>query len=617
MPGDGADVSFLRWVREKGPSFSFRRRDAVTGVVRKSGLRKTGREAMKGSKITVSYGPYGEYVNAVFRRLEANDIVRRIRERDYTLWKPDPDEIENRLGWFDSPRVMLDAVDDITAFAHEIRKEGFTDVLLLGMGGSSLAPEMMARVFGTRAGYPVLAVCDSTDPEAILFHAEKKELTSTLFIVATKSGTTVETISFFKYFYTRLAEQLDAGDVGKHFVAITDRGSALEKLAERYKFRRTFFNDETIGGRYSALSYFGLVPAALVGIDIKKILLLAGKMRDAYDPGGEAPSDADPGMVVGVAMGALAARGVNKITFVTSPDIAPFGAWVEQLIAESTGKEGKGILPVIDEIVGDPSRYGRDRFFVHLSLNGDETRDGMVAALADEGFPVMRCKLGDRYDIGGEFFLWELATAIAGHCLGINPFNQPDVESAKVQAWEAVSAYQETGLLPAEEPTNTFDGIQVYGGRPADSLGGALATVLRGCEKGDYIAVQAYLNPHAGYDSLLEEMRNSILDKCRIATTIAYGPRFLHSTGQLHKGDAGKGRFIQITAEDGRDVPIPDTASEPGSSLTFGILKAAQAMGDRGALKTAGRRVIRCHLTGDVSRGLRILCEAVKRCSVS
>ena len=572
---------------------------------------------MKSSKVTVSYGPYGEYVNAVFRRLEANDIVRRIRERDYTLWKPDPDEIENRLGWFDSPRVMLDAVDDITAFAHEIRKEGFTDVLLLGMGGSSLAPEMMARVFGTRAGYPVLAVCDSTDPEAILFHAEKKELTSTLFIVATKSGTTVETISFFKYFYTRLAEQLDADKAGKHFIAITDRGSALEKLAERYQFRRTFFNDETIGGRYSALSCFGLVPAALAGIDIKKILLRAAKMRDAYDPGREAPIDADPGTVAGIVMGALAARGVNKITFVTSPDIAPFGTWVEQLIAESTGKEGKGILPVIDEPLGDPPRYGRDRVFVHLRLKGDETWDKKVEALADEDFPVIRCDLTEQYDMGEQFFLWEIATAIAGHCLGINPFDQPDVESAKVQARDAVSAYQETGALSTEEPTNIFDGVQVYGGRPADSLGGALATVLRGCEKGDYIAIQAYLNPYAGRDSVLGEIRKNIWDKCRIATTVGYGPRFLHSTGQLHKGDAGKGRFIQITAEDDRDIPIPDTAAEPGSSLTFGILKAAQAMGDRRALRAAGRRIVRLHLTGDVSEGLKTLCNAVKECPVT
>ncbi len=527
-------------------------------------------------------------IDAAVVKMKQDRVVERIWAHDYTVWKPQPTEIVNRLGWLHLPEAMPAEIVRLEAFAREIRAAGHTQVLLLGMGGSSLAPEVLSRVVGQFATSPYLAVLDSTDPGAVLAHADRLDPARTLFIVSTKSGSTVETFSFFKFFYNRAADALGADRTGEHFVAITDPGSGLAETAERYRFRATFLNDPNIGGRFSALSHFGLVPAVLVGIDLRLLLeraqVMAAECRQADD---------NPGLILGAVLGVLAQAGRDKVTFAISPAIASFGDWVEQLIAESTGKEGVGILPVVGEPLGAPEVYGDDRLFVHLKLADDATHDTALQALEAAGHPVVRLALRDLYDLGGQFFLWEFATAVAGHLLGINPFDQPDVESAKALARQMMAEYKEKGTLPAVEsaPLN------------AAALNGFLAQG----RPGDYIALQAYLQPTPETDAALAALRLRLRDRYRLATTVGYGPRFLHSTGQLHKGDGGNGLFIQFTADDAQDVAIPDEAGTPQSSITFGVLKAAQALGDRQALLDAGRRVIRFHLGRDVVGGLRRL----------
>jgi hypothetical protein len=436
-------------------------------------------------------------------------------------------------------------------------------------------------------------VLDSTDPGAVLAHEQRLDLTRTLFVVSTKSGGTVETLSLFKYFYNRVAEAVGADGAGEHFVAITDPGSKLADLAERYNFRGTFLNDTNIGGRYSVLSYFGLVPAALVGVDVPRLLDDAMSMACATESCVAARDN--PGAVLGAILGELAKAGRDKVTFVTSPEMASFGDWVEQLIAESTGKEGKGILPVVGEPLGSPDVYGDDRLFVYLGLEEDGTGDSVIQALEDTGHPMVRLRLKNLYDLGGQFFLWEMATAVASHRLAINPFDQPNVEAAKVLARQMVSEYTETGALPT--------------GEAAPLSQEALKQFLGQANPGDYIAIQAYVQPTAEADAALQSLRTQLRDRLKLATTVGYGPRFLHSTGQLHKGDAGNGLFIQFTADASQDVPIPDEAGSPASSISFGVLKTAQALGDRQALLDANRRVIRFHLGDDVAGGLSQLMD--------
>jgi glucose-6-phosphate isomerase len=487
--------------------------------------------------------------------------------------------------------------------AEAVRADGYTHALLLGMGGSSLAPEVFGRTFGVKEGYLDLAVLDSTAPGAVLAQAERLDLARTLFIVATKSGGTVETLSFFKFFYNRVADVVGANRTGEHFVAITDPGSKLTDLADRYGFRAAFLNDPNIGGRYSALSYFGLVPAALVGVDVPRLLDRALAVASGCESCVAAGDNL--GAWLGAILGELAKAGRDKVTFAISPAIASFGDWVEQLIAESTGKEGRGILPVVGEPLGPPEVYGDDRLFVRLRLDGsaglttggDETHDAGLAALEAAGHPVVRLNLHDPYDLGGQFFLWEMATAVASHRLGINPFDQPNVEAAKVLARRMVAEYTEKGALPSSES--------------APLTAEALNEFLVQAQPGDYITLQAYLQPTAEMDTALAALRIHLRDQFRLATTVGYGPRFLHSTGQLHKGDAGHGLFIQFTADDPRDAPIPDEAGSPDSSITFGVLKAAQALGDGQALLDAGRRVIRFHLGDNVVSGLKRLMEAL------
>jgi transaldolase/glucose-6-phosphate isomerase len=559
---------------------------------------------LPGGQRPASLGAYQAAVDAALAEMAQERILARIWEHDHTVWKPDPTEISNRLGWLRSAEAMLDDSPRLEELAEAVRADGYTRALLMGMGGSSLASEVLSKTFV--ASDLDLAVLDSTDPGEVLAQAERLDPAQTLFIVATKSGGTVETLSFFKFFYNRAAEILGADKVGEHFVAITDPGSSLADLAARLHFRETFLNDPNIGGRYSALSYFGMVPAMLIGVDVPRLLDRARSAAHECEAANE-----NPCAWLGAVMGELAKTGRDKLTLIASPRIASFGNWVEQLVAESTGKGGHGILPVVGEPLGPPEVYGDDRLFVHLWLDGDETHAMALAALEAAGHPLVRLRLRDLYDLGAQFFVWEMATAIAGQRLGINPFNQPDVEAAKALARRMVAKYTATGALPTETPALSGDGIAVYGNVKADSPGDALIAFLGQAQSGAYVALQAYLQPTDETDAALAALRVRLRDRLKLATTVGYGPRFLHSTGQLHKGDAGRGLFIQFTADDPRDVPIPDEAGSPDSSITFGVLKAAQAMGDGQALRDAGRRVIRFHLGTDVVGGLQTLSEAL------
>ncbi len=564
-------------------------------------------------------GKYESHVAEALERIERAKIAERIWARDHSVWKPDPAEITNRLGWLRVVATMREHVPDLTAFAQEVCSEGFTDALLMGMGGSSLAPEVFRNAFGVRNGFLDLTVLDSTHPAAVMAQAQRLDPAKTLFIVSTKSGGTVETFSFFKYFYRIAADSLGAERAGRHFIAITDPGSGLADTASRYRFRRAFLNDPNIGGRYSALSYFGLVPASLAGIDLNRLLDRAsGCMSRCETLAGEPP---DSYTWLGTAIGTLAGRGRDKLTFILSPSIASFGAWVEQLIAESTGKEGKGILPIDGEALLPARFYADDRVFVYLRLRDEGLQDSAVGDIRQAGHPVIQFDLDDVYDLGGEFFRWEFATAVAGHVLRINPFDQPDVESAKAGARAMMAAYQKEGRLPAVEPAAVDGSISIYAPAsiPATDAVSALRSFLDLAEPGgnnaegrSYVGLQAYVAPSAETDRALRDLRTAILRHTRLATTVGYGPRFLHSTGQLHKGDAGHGLFIQLTADNHPDAAIPDAAESPASSVSFGILIASQAMGDRHALLNSGRRLIRFDLGSDPVAGLRRLAAALE-----
>jgi transaldolase/glucose-6-phosphate isomerase len=554
-------------------------------------------------------GPYQGTFEKDLADLRGNQIMSRIWTHDHTVWKPEPAAITNRLGWLHSPEAMGDSIKRMKDLADAVRSNGYTHALLLGMGGSSLAPEVFRKTFGVKDGFLDLDVLDSTDPGAILAYADTLTPSRTLFIVSTKSGTTVETLSLFKFFYNWLSDALGKDSAGEHFIAITDPGTPLTDLAAKHGFRATYLNDPNIGGRYSALSYFGLVPATLIGVDVEVLLDRAMNMVCNSD-GCNCPVTGDNRSAqLGAILGGLNKTGRDKVTLIAPPEMESFGDWVEQLIAESTGKEGKGIVPVVGESVGPPNVYGKDRIFVHLRMEGDDSNDRAVAEFDKAGHPVIRLFLKDRYDLGGQFFLWEMAVAVAGHCMGINPFDQPNVEAAKVLARKLTAEYKEKGSLPAETPSLVSNAIAVYGDVHANTAGDALIAFLGQATASGYVSLQPYVQPTVETTAALQNLRTRLRDKYHLATTVGYGPRFLHSTGQLHKGDAGNGLFIQFTADDKRDIPIPDEAGSPDSSMSFGVLKAAQAMGDRQALLDRGRKVLRYHLGGDVLGGLKKLAE--------
>jgi transaldolase/glucose-6-phosphate isomerase len=561
--------------------------------------------------VSFSLGAYHDVVDAALAEIRDQRVMARIWDHDHTVWKPEATEITNRLGWLQIAEAMGDKVQRLQEFADAVRADGYTHALLLGMGGSSLAPQVFCKTFGVQEGYLDLAVLDSTDPAAVSAHAERLDPQRTLFIVSTKSGTTVETLSFFKFFYNWTSDAIGAQRAGAHFIAITDPGSSLVDSAERYHFREIFLNDPNIGGRYAALSYVGLVPAALIGMDIALLLSRAIAMADNSKISDLQRQDDTITARMGAVLGALAQAGRDKVTLVASAQVASFGDWLEQLIAESSGKEGKGIVPVVGEPLGSPDSYGDDRLFVNFFLNGDETHNATLTALEKAGHPIIRISLHDRYDLGAQCFLWEMGVAVACHRLGVNPFNQPNVEAAKTRARQAVDEYKKRGTLPVDTPTLIDGEIAVYGAVKAESAGAALVAFLSQGKPGAYVAIQSYVQPTVEIEAALQGLRTKVRNRLQLATTLGYGPRFLHSTGQLHKGDAGHGLFVQFTVDDPKDIPVPDEAGAPDSSLTFGLLKTAQAHGDRQALLDAGRRVIRFHLGRDVVQGLKALNAAV------
>jgi glucose-6-phosphate isomerase len=551
-------------------------------------------------------------IDLSLKSLAANKIVDRIWAHDYSVWKPEPTEISNRLDWLHSPEIMLEHLARFDELIQEVRSSGYTHIVLLGMGGSSLAPSVFAKVFGKKEGYPEMTVLDSTDPGAVMSAYKRLNLEKTLFIVSSKSGGTLESLSLMKYFYAREVETVGQERAGEHFVAITDPGSELVSIADKNMFRSKILNDPNIGGRYSVLSHDGLAPAALIGVDLAKLLRQATAGARSCEPGVE-PKD-NPAALLGVILGELAKRGRDKVTFVISSQIQGFGNWLEQLIAESTGKEGRGIVPVIGEQLGPPDAYGNDRLFVSLQLDGevdaiDETR---LSELSAAGHPVVYIRVHDVYDLGRQFFIWEMATAIAGHIIGVNPFDQPNVESAKILARKMIADYKVQRRLPGLTAALITESITVYGDVSGSSPEVVLTNFLARATPGAYIAIQAYVQQTDSTDKSFLELRRWLMGRFKLATTVGYGPRFLHSTGQLHKGDSGRGFFLQVTSDDKVDLPVPDELGSSKSSVTFGVLKEAEALGDRQALLDAGRMVISFHIKGDVPDALDRLTEALR-----
>jgi glucose-6-phosphate isomerase len=562
-----------------------------------------------------SLGPYASQVSATLADLAKRDAVARIWAKDATLWKSDPGHqqiIRNSLGWLAVMPTVRQHAANLARFAVEVGQAGFTHVLLLGMGGSSLCPDVLRLTFGQSKGFPTLAVLDTTDPASVRALEQSVDLPRTLFIVASKSGTTPEITAFYEYFFARI-QALKWDRAGEQFIAITDPGTALEHTGTTEKFRHVFLNPPDIGGRYSALSFFGMVPATLIGVDILHLLDRAERMAQAS--AASVPIRDNPGAWLGAVMGTLARAGRDKLTFICSPEIASFGYWVEQLIAESTGKDGTGVLPVEGEAVGDPGAYGEDRAFVYLRFETSRGRnlDESVEALKRAGHPVVTIRLQDLYDLGAEFFRWEFATAVAGAVIGVNPFDQPNVQESKDNTKRLIGVFQAIGRLPEGKPIFSDGPIRLYGDaetasllKSATTLEDALNGHLVRIKAGDYVALTAYLQATAAHAEVLAAIRLRIRERFRVATTLGYGPRFLHSTGQLHKGGGDKGVFLQFTVDDPMDLSVP------GEPYTFGLMKAAQALGDLQSLQSRKRRALRIHITGNIETGLRRVLEAVR-----
>lgn len=542
--------------------------------------------------------------------------MQRLWQRDASLWSGD-DEAK-WLGWLDITEEQISHPVELRNLAKEVWSAGFKDVLLLGMGGSSLCPEVLRMTFGKTAGYPDLHVLDSTDPAQLKEFENKIDIARSLFIVSSKSGSTLEPNIFKQYFFERTKQAVGADKAGSHFIAITDPGSKMQKVAEGDRFRHIFFGRSSIGGRYSALSNFGMVPAAVIGIDTKKFLDRTQEMVRACGP--SASVEENPGAVLGIILGAAALSGRDKITIITSPDISDLGAWLEQLLAESTGKVGKGIIPVDREQLAAPEVYGADRIFayIHTEHATDVVVDAKVAALEKAGHPLVRISMADVYDLGAEFFRWEIATAVAGSIIGINAFNQPDVEASKIATRNLTSEYEKTGSLPAEKPVLEDGGIKLFtdeknasplakGAGGEKSLAGYLKAHLSRISPGDYFAVLGYIQMNADHEKSLQAIRHAVRDKKHIATCLGFGPRFLHSTGQAYKGGPNSGVFLQVTCDDALDLPVPQ------QKYTFGVVKAAQARGDFQVLIDRGRRALRVHLGADVNAGLATLGTAVQK----
>ena len=534
----------------------------------------------------VSLGNLLPEVESTLAKMERDRVSSRIWDKDHTVWKPSPEEITDRLGWLNVMDVMDEQVGTLKAFADEVREAGFQHVVVLGMGGSSLGPEVLRQTFGKSDTYPELIVLDSTVPDSVKSVTDFIDPARTLFLVSSKSGTTIEPNSLYRHYRSLVEQLVDKDQVGQNFVAVTDPGTPLVNMAREAGFRRIFPNPSDIGGRYSVLSYFGLVPAALAGLDVKTLLERAKSMRETC--AFSVPAHNNPGAWLGAVIGTSALQGRDKLTLVTSPSIESFGLWVEQLIAESTGKEGKGVLPVSGEPLMSPERYGDDRLFVYVRLDNDNNSvtDAAIERIELSGQPIVRLSLRDKYDLGAEFYRWEFATAVAGAVLEINPFDQPNVQQAKDKTNQVLEEYRELGRMPVSDPS------------------GSISELLASAQDGDYLAILAYVQQTPEMDQALSDLRQAVMNRHGIATTLGYGPRFLHSTGQLHKGGPKTGLFLQLTAIHEEDLSIP------GEPYTFGVLADAQALGDLQTLQVLGRRVARIHLGTDPVAELGALLDA-------
>ncbi|MDQ6825746.1 MAG: bifunctional transaldolase/phosoglucose isomerase [Candidatus Eremiobacteraeota bacterium] len=563
-------------------------------------------------RVTFALGTHQRTVDEALAKLSTNDFLKKMWAKDPSPWSTDPSHekiIKSALGWLDIPQHMVEEVPGLRTFAKEVAAT-FRHVVVLGMGGSSLAPDIMRESFGKTENFPRLHILDSSDPVQIHELEEELDLERTLFIVASKSGTTTEPDAYFRYFFDRVAKTVGAAKAASHFVAITDPGTKLANEATQVGFRRVFVNDPNIGGRYSALSFFGMVPAALAGYDVE---LLLDRGLGAMHANDKTVSDTEaPGVLFGAAIGSLAIAGRDKLTIIAHPAVQAFGAWAEQLVAESTGKSGTGIIPIESEPLGEPDAYGDDRVFVYVGeglSDANEDEEAKLRRLEDAGHPIIRLAMNDAYDLGEQFYLWEIATAAAGSLLGIDAFDQPNVQESKDNTVRLLQEYSQQGSFSDPEAAVRSEGAAVtyLSGTPAISandLFGALSGVLGQVKTHDYVAITAYIARNRKHHDLLQEVRVRIRDAFKVATTVGFGPRFLHSTGQLHKGGPDTGVFLQLTADPPYDMQIPGT-------VKFGLLERAQALGDFQSLDKRQRRGARIHIIGESDDALRCVTETI------
>jgi len=557
---------------------------------------------------TYHLGQYQSEIDAKIQSLNDQDFTTRFWQKDATLWTQNAEaqqSIRSFMGWLDIPEVLTKAVGEIEQFAQEVKAAGFQHVVVMGMGGSTMAPIVFERSFESSEGGLPLSILDTTDPGTVAELEKSLPLAHTLFIVASKSGTTAEPLAFGDYFYDKL-KALKGDKAGENFVAITDPGSKFVDQATKEGYCKIFLNFSEVGGRFSALTYFGLVPAALYGINISG--LLRGAVKMMHECGSQGPVAGNPGLALGAALGVLAQQGRDKLTLITPDTLSSLGLWLEQLLAESTGKEGKGILPVAGEPLGRPDEYGTDRVFVYVGYEDftDQPSLDKLTALEQAGHPVIIIRLKEALDLGREFYRWEIATSVVGIVLGINPFDQPNVQAAKTATDKLMKEVTEKGQLPSSgQPTATQDDVAYYGDVTGADGAGVLQAFFGQAQPGDFMTLQAYLHETERLNEQLASFRQQVQDKLRVATTSGYGPRFLHSTGQYHKGGPNGGLFVQFTADHPQDLPLP------GRTYTFGTFENAQAQGDLEALRANGRRALHIHLGPEPEKSLQTVLAAL------
>lgn len=561
--------------------------------------------------IKFDVSPFDDLIKAAFTRVQDKDLMMKIHQKDYTLWRSDSNNTRNKLGWMDLPQKIEEHILRIEQLTSFVCKENYVHVILLGMGGSSLTSEVLAKTFDKSSGFPDLKVLDSIIPETLNNLEKDLDFSKSLFIVATKSGKTVETISLFKYFYNKVLKTVGLDKVGNNFIAITDPKTYLAKMAIKYKFRDLFINDPTVGGRYSALSFFGLVPAGLMGLDLRKLSSFAKLAESNFSSINRSLEGINCIVDLGIILGVLLANGRDKLTMITSPRLVSFSEWIEQLIAESTGKQGTGLIPIVGELISESEFYGEDRIFVYLRFNNDFNLDNKVSSLKQLGHPVFTFHIVSLYELGAHFFIWQMAVAILGIEIGINPFDQPDVELSKKITNKILEQYKSEGRFP--KISNTSNGVVVVNDEKNSILFAKdqLLSFIDSSPKHSYIAIQVYLSASETILKAVDSLRNSIRVYSGLSTTVGYGPRFLHSTGQLHKGGNKNCSVLQIVSDSIEDIDIPDEVGMAKSTISFGVLVNAQALGDRQALLEKGRSVFRIVIEGKISKVLSELTSTI------